>query len=190
MTYHTNPWYYVTFLGDPRVWLAVAIILFIGRLYFKNKQHHGFKWVGKFILFSGFGMGAAFGVSELLKIIFQIPRLCTPDANVYCNGIGTLSFPSSHATIAFAVFVGIFYVILHSHKNNKKKSNPLIWLWIFIIPVLVGVSRVLLGVHTYLDVVGGSITGILVTILFIEVISRISFFDRWNKSKAYKATHR
>ena len=180
MPIDTNPWYYVTFLGDPRVWFSIAVIFFVARLYSKYKNVHHFQWVGKFIIFSGFGMGAAFGFSEILKHIFQVHRACIETANQYCKGIGTFSFPSSHTVIAFAVFVGIFYMI----KQSKKKPNPYIWLWIFIIPVFVGLSRVVLGVHTYLDIVGGGITGVLITVFYIEIISRIAFLRKmWTAKK-------
>ncbi len=172
MPLDTNPWYYVTFLGDPRVWFSIAVIFFVARIYSKHRKARHFNWVGSFIIFSGFGMGAAFGVSEILKHIFQISRTCTEATNVYCGGIGTLSFPSSHATIAFAVFVGIFYIIKQSY-GKKEKQKAYIWLWIFVVPVLVGLSRIMLGVHTPLDVVGGTATGIFISVLYIEIISRI-----------------
>ncbi|MBI4163712.1 MAG: phosphatase PAP2 family protein [Candidatus Aenigmarchaeota archaeon] len=184
MPIDANPWYYITFLGDPRLWVAVALILFASRIYFKNRGHHNLKWVGKFILFSGFGMGAAFGASEVLKHIFQIPRACTEATNAYCGGIGTLSFPSSHATIAFAVFTGIFYIIWHSYRTSRKKSTPFVWLWIFIIPVLVSLSRIMLGVHTPLDVIGGAVTGLLITVLFVEIICRVPVLrEKWINNK-------
>ena len=185
MPIDTNPWYYVTFLGDPRLWFSLAVIFFIARLYSKHRKAPHFKWVNKFILFSGFGMGAAFGFSELLKHIFQISRLCTEALNAYCTGIGTLSFPSSHTVISFAVFVGIFYIIRQSYRK-KDNAKSYLWLWIFVFPVLVGISRVMLGVHTYLDVFGGAITGILITILFIEIISRIDFLRNMWLSKKNK----
>ncbi len=181
MVLDTNPWYYVTFLGDPRVWFSIAVIFFVARIYSKHMKAPHFNWVGKFILFSGFGAGTAFGASELLKHIFQIPRTCTEATNVYCVGIGTLSFPSSHAAIAFAAFVGMLYLIKTSKKWSIFKTISY-YGWIFIVPVFVGISRVMLGVHTLLDVVGGIVTGILISILFIEIIIRIDFFKKsWLK---------
>ena len=87
--------------------------------------------------------------------------------------------------ISFAVFVGIFYIIRQSYRK-KDNAKSYLWLWIFVFPVLVGISRVMLGVHTYLDVFGGAITGILITILFIEIISRIDFLRNMWLSKKNK----
>ncbi len=163
-----NPWYIITLIGDPRVWAAIAIILFVIRITFKHQGKKKFLWVSTFIIFVGFGMAGAFGLAELLKNIFQIPRACVSALieNPHC--LENFAFPSGHATIAFAAFTGIFLMV------RKKKH-----LWIFIFPVLVSMSRIALGVHSLVDVTGGLVTGVAFILVYTEILKSIHFFDRW-----------
>lgn len=163
-----NPWYLISFLGDPRLWTALCIVLFVAVMLSKNKKPNRLNLVPVFILFAGFGMAGAFGLSELLKNLFQVPRECVllGGLNPYC--IDTFAFPSGHTTIAFAAFTGMFLMV--------KKWK---YIWIYIFPLLVGFSRIALGVHNYFDVVGGIITGILFVILYTEILKRVKFFKKW-----------
>jgi undecaprenyl-diphosphatase len=64
-----------------------------------------------------------------------------------------LSFPSGHTSLNFATFTALAAVLL---KNKKK------WAWfLFIIPVIVGITRIIRCVHYPSDVVGGMIFGII-----------------------------
>jgi undecaprenyl-diphosphatase len=70
---------------------------------------------------------------------------------------GTYSFPSTHATIAFAC------AVLLSVKEPKWR-----W-WLFTLAFLIGLSRIYLGYHYPVDVIGGSIIGLCIGILGIEI---------------------
>lgn len=146
----SNPWFIISALGDPRLWIVVAVVLAVYYFATKRKQ----KWVKSFVLLVVISMLIAFGLSHGFKEIIQIPRDCVPcpadDCNEYCPTSPT--FPSGHTTAAFAAFTGIWLLL------GKRKK----YLWIFILPILVGLSRVMLGVHTWLDVFGGTILGIIV----------------------------
>lgn len=83
-----------------------------------------------------------------LKHLLAHDRPCQELTGVrLLDGCGTNSFPSNHAanTAAFAVYVALFY----------RKALYFIWL----IPLLVGISRIYVGVHYPLDVVGGWMMG-------------------------------
>ena len=164
-----NPWFVVTNIGDPRLWLGLCVIFFFLRVYYKKKiapYNKKFSWVKVFIVFAGFSMSSALGITEIFKLHFQIPRLCSPVTNIYC--LDSFSFPSGHTTVAFAVFTGI-YIIL-----NKRKH-----LWVFALPVLVGVSRLALGVHTINDVIGGAAIGALVPLIYYLAITRIKTLEKF-----------
>lgn len=63
-----------------------------------------------------------------------------------------LSFPSGHTSLNFAVFTALAAVLI---KEKKK------WAWLLlIIPIIVGITRIIRGVHYPSDVVGGMIIGI------------------------------
>lgn len=64
-----------------------------------------------------------------------------------------LSFPSGHTSLNFATFTALAAVLL---KEKKK------WAWaLMLIPVIVGITRILRCVHYPSDVVGGMIFGII-----------------------------
>ncbi|MCX6730150.1 MAG: phosphatase PAP2 family protein [Candidatus Portnoybacteria bacterium] len=60
-----------------------------------------------------------------------------------------LSFPSGHATIVFAIATAIYFF-------NKKWG-----IVAFVVAILVGISRIYVGVHWPLDIVAGALIGIL-----------------------------
>ena len=64
-----------------------------------------------------------------------------------------LSFPSGHTSLNFAAFTALAAVLI---KDRKK------WAWaLMIIPVIVGITRIIRCVHYPSDVLGGMIIGIL-----------------------------
>jgi len=90
----------------------------------------------------------------IVKTWFSVERPCHALEAVrvlqYC---GVNSFPSNHSanTAAFAVYTFLFY----------RKSGWFIWL----IPLMVGISRIYVGVHYPQDVLGGWVFGSLVAVL-------------------------
>lgn len=70
------------------------------------------------------------------------------------------SFPSGHATVAFALAFG--YVLLWPHAKKRSVGDRFIVATVFAVAVLVALARVFVGVHWPLDIVGGSVLGALV----------------------------
>jgi len=89
----------------------------------------------------------------ILKTIFERVRPCSDLPNVhlllYNNCPTTYSFPSNHAVNCFtaAMMVSFFY----------KKTGVLL----FLLAMLVAISRVYIGVHYPFDTVGGAMWGML-----------------------------
>ena len=64
-----------------------------------------------------------------------------------------LSFPSGHTSLHFAAFTALAAVL----AKDKKK-----WAWtLMLIPIIVGITRIIRCVHYPTDVLGGAIIGIL-----------------------------
>ena len=166
MAYLDDPWFWITSIVDPRIWTAIAVILFLVRMKYSKAGKDNLKWVGKFIIISVFSAMIAFGASQIIKEVVKIPRPCAVGVNPYCEA--DPSFPSGHASIAFAAFTGI-YVIL-----DKKK-----YLWVYIFPVLVSLSRIAMGVHTVYDIIGGAVLGIAVTLIFAWLTRKNNYLGKW-----------
>ena len=86
------------------------------------------------------------------KVFFHRAR---PDAAIYMEN--SFSFPSGHATIAIAFYGFIAYSLIRNSKKWKYKIN--IFFASFILILLIGFSRLYLGVHYLSDVWGGYLVG-------------------------------
>jgi len=158
---YTLLWGTITLLGDPFVWsftiLGLVWLYFIvkeGYAVAKPFQRHR-KILKKFLLIAIPSLAIVFAGSEVLKVLFQIPRPCIPcpaeGCNLYCPP--TFSFPSGHVS---TITAGVIAFCLVARKRK--------YLALFSLTVLVTLSRILLYVHTITDVVGGFFFGAVVTL--------------------------
>lgn len=71
------------------------------------------------------------------------------------------SFPSEHTSIFFALAFSTFFL-------NKK-----IGVLMYVLAVLIGLSRVVKGVHYPMDILGGIVLGTLVGFIFVKIFKKI-----------------
>ncbi len=71
----------------------------------------------------------------------------------------TFSFPSGHALFATCFFGGI--AVLVSHRIRSRPVRWLLWLGALALILLIGISRIYLGVHYPTDVAGGYAVGVV-----------------------------
>ena len=82
----------------------------------------------------------------------------------------TYSFPSGHTITATVVYGFIIYLIYKSNLSKKEKS---IYISILILLILlIGLSRIYLGVHYFTDVIGAIALGISYLIIAIYIIEK------------------
>ena len=139
----------ITFLGSAYTIVTITI-LFI--LFGKDKKYFSINLISIFLL------------NQLLKRIIQRPR--PVDINII-NESG-YSFPSGHSMVSMAVYGLIIYYI-YKNMNNKRLKWILILL-LSILILLIGFSRIYLGVHYASDVLGGFILSLIWLIIFILII--------------------
>lgn len=90
-----------------------------------------------------------------LEYVFQRHR---PDAALRAVVARGFGFPSGHATVAFALFGGLYYW-LWNHPGVLKLRATLAF-FLMLAAMLVGFSRLYLGVHYLSDVLGGFTLGL------------------------------
>lgn len=105
-------------------------------------------------------------LNNLLKIIFLRPR---PNVNNLILESG-YSFPSGHSSTGMA-FYGYLIYLIYKYVNNKKIKISLI-IFLSLVIVAIGLSRIYLGVHYASDVLGGFLLAIVYLIIFITITNK------------------
>lgn len=100
---------------------------------------------------------------ELQKSVFARPRPILTDHLVE---VSSLSFPSGHAANSMATLVAIAFLIPVSMRWKGIAVAAAV-----VLSLLIGLSRVTLGVHWPSDVVGGWAFGLLWLILMVRLAS-------------------
>lgn len=103
-------------------------------------------------------------LNQLLKFIIQRPR---PDEIKRLIEESGFSFPSGHSMASMAFYGLLIYFTYKNVKHTKLKWCVCTLLAIIIL--IIGISRIYLGVHYASDVLAGFCLSILYLIIFIKV---------------------
>lgn len=152
----------ITKLSNTGFMVIIATILTLLFL-FKWKQKNIAKLIPASLIFITL-------MNQTLKIIFQRER---PLGYRLIEMTG-YSFPSGHAMVSMAFYGLLIYIIYHLVKN-KTLRNILITLNILII-ILVGISRVYLGVHYLSDIITGYSISIIYLLLLKKLLKKYKIF--------------
>jgi membrane-associated phospholipid phosphatase len=156
-----------TNLGDGVFSMALFLLLLLLR-----KPLPGWEIVFAFLL--------AGLMVQVLKNIFPMPRPKTLLQHAgypyFIDGfthVGNASFPSGHTATAFATAA-----LLSIFTSNKK------WSFLFLFAaLLVAYSRIYLGQHFLMDVVGGALIGVLVALAVYRLFDR---YPDWIRKLDFK----
>jgi membrane-associated phospholipid phosphatase len=116
------------------------------------------------------------GLSEIQK--YGIGRV-RPDVEPHLVIVKTSSFPSGHATSSM-----IFYLTLALALTARTRWNRLAATSAVVLSLLIGTSRVMLGVHWPSDVVGGWAFGMLWVLLTLRPAERLFGRDSADRATA------
>lgn len=93
----------------------------------------------------------------------QLPLVADVKMNMW------YSFPSGHTTSFFALFFALSIILT---QRVNKPAGSVIQILCFLLAFLGGYSRIYLSQHFAADVLGGTIVGILITIVCYAILSR------------------
>jgi len=105
----------------------------------------------------------------------QLINRARPDAE-HLVTVETLSYPSGHAMIAMAFYGFLVYLVYQFKINKVLKFALMVFLVLLILSI--GISRVYLGVHFPSDVAGGYIAGFIWVVFCIMIFNLIKIFRR------------
>ncbi|MBI3342399.1 phosphatase PAP2 family protein [Candidatus Curtissbacteria bacterium] len=151
---------FLSYLGsDGMVFGAVIVALFL------TLRHHR-KETFIFSLLLLMGLAA----TTTLKLLYKIPR---PEISALIVE-NSYSFPSGHALNSFLFYGTIAYFFYH--LTQKKKASLIIAAFSAILVLLIGISRIYLGVHHPSDVLAGYLVGFWLFATTILIDKTVVFF--------------
>jgi undecaprenyl-diphosphatase len=131
----------LTSLGSPTV-LALITIAAVSYLWIDGKRATA--------LFAALSIIGGAVLVSLLKFGFGRPR---PELVSHLVNVNSFSFPSGHATMAAVTYLTLGVLLARVQKRRRMKFYVLVVASILV--VLVGFTRVYLGVHWPTDVLAG-----------------------------------
>ncbi|MCG8483928.1 MAG: phosphatase PAP2 family protein [Clostridia bacterium] len=164
MSYHMTIFMkYITNLGSFYALVLITVIVYI--LTWNNNKNAIV--YGRVI---SINLVTVWLMNNGLKLIFQRER---PDILRLVEE-SSLSFPSGHAMVSMCFYGFLAYLILRN-SNNKLIRIVSVWMIGFII-VMIGISRIYLGVHYASDVLAGFAFGWVW--MFLMIIAMEQFYKR------------
>lgn len=149
----TNFFKIITLFGGEYIILFITFSL----MFIKNK---------KYFLSVLFNMLSIVSLNYMLKIFFLRQR---PLDLMIINETG-YSYPSGHSMIAVGFYGFILYLIWKS--NIKKSFKTILCVLISLLIILIGISRIYLGVHFPSDVIGGYSIAVFYLIIYTSIIRK------------------
>ena len=108
-------------------------------------------------------LGLVVLINQVLKFIIQRPR---PDGFRLATVSG-FSFPSGHSMAAMAFF-GLLAWLVWRYEKDRRQRALLVAAFALVI-VMIGVSRIYLGVHYASDVIGGFCLSVIWLALYTHI---------------------
>jgi undecaprenyl-diphosphatase len=144
-------------------WLWIPLYLLIIFKLFKSYKKELLKIIALIIIVIGLSDWISSGVIKTVvkrnrpthntELASQVHTYIQADGSEYRGG--KFGFVSSHAANSFAIATLAFLLL-------RRKSKQ--WGWLFLWATIVSYSRIYLGVHYPLDIIGGAMVGIGVTL--------------------------
>lgn len=158
----------ITFLGNTWTQVAITIgFMLISGVFLRLRFTPW--WYGITALLGSYFLNRA------LKDIFERLR---PPIDYHLVVQDGFSFPSGHDMGATIMFGGIFF-ILSFYAIRNEKTRFIIFIALLALVLLIGFSRIYLGVHYFSDVIGGFFAG--ASWLSLSISFYYHCYDKYNQ---------
>lgn len=151
----TNILNIITQFGSAGFLILITILSFI---VIKNKK------ISICIALNLVSIGA---LNQILKRIIQRPR---PEGFRLIEETG-YSFPSGHSMASMAFYGLIIYFVFKYVKN--KNAKIIICTFLSLLVLLIGISRIYLGVHYASDVIAGFVISVAYLVVYITIALKL-----------------
>ena len=149
-------WRLITHSGDRYVVIILGIILLLIK---SLREKYGVKFAIAAL--------SSTALYQIMKYIFQRPR---PDLALRLIEQGGYSFPSGHSMNCLVSYGILIYLLLRYCENRRLVK--LLSFGLGLLTILIGFSRVYVGVHYPTDIIGGWSLGIAVLVAMIYAFEK------------------
>lgn len=149
-------WKFITHSGDRYVVIILGIILLLIK---SLREKYGVKFAIAAL--------SSTALYQIMKYIFQRPR---PDLTLRLIEQGGYSFPSGHSMNCLVSYGILIYLLLRYCENRRLAK--LLSFGLGLLTILIGFSRVYVGVHYPTDIIGGWSLGIAVLVAMIYAFEK------------------
>ncbi len=146
---------FISFIGSEKfLFPAIGVVIIYT---FIQKKHY----ISQLLLANTLG---SWVLNHILKAIIQRTR----PFDYALVKQGGLSYPSGHSMVTMSMYLAIAYLLSRNIDDHIKKRN--IYIVASTVIILMGISRMYLGVHWPTDIIGGYIMGYLLFNTTIKII--------------------
>jgi undecaprenyl-diphosphatase len=149
-----------TALGEPTVLVGAGFII-AGWLWWRGR--------GRLALMLLLVILVGRGLAEVQKYSIARPR---PELEPHLVAVKTWSFPSGHATSSMIFYLTLALALAAGSRWQRPAAAAAV-----LLSLLIGLSRIMLGVHWPSDVVGGWSFGLLWVLLTLKPTERLLRLD-------------
>ena len=131
----------ITWLGSNAV--LVPLVVIVGAYLILRRR----EWRS-----AAFLVAALAGANVLYRVAKSAVARPRPPSSLHLMSVSGFSFPSGHATAVIACWGAVAIVLGAGHQTSIRVA---LWSSVGLVALLVGFSRIYLGLHWWTDVVGG-----------------------------------
>ena len=145
---------------------VLLVLVLVASVFLWLTKHH---WSVYILLMGVFGGQL---VNRLLKTSFERPR---PSVVEWATDVSSLSFPSGHAMTSMITYGSIAYLVARLEPTKRLRTTT--WVLCALMILLIGISRMYLGVHYPSDIIAGYIGGLAWIAFVAASLTAVRFFS-------------